>query len=68
MGILIGAERGSADIFSPFKSTLFMIKSISQSFHNAETDIKTDIELPGRICSNQLPLEHGYARSAAHST
>jgi hypothetical protein len=41
--ILREAEHGSADIFSPFKSTLFMIKSISQSWHNAETDIKTDM-------------------------
>ena len=28
---------------SPFKNTLFMIKSISPSLHNAETDIKTDM-------------------------
>jgi hypothetical protein len=28
---------------SPFKNTTFMIKSISPSLHNAETDINTDM-------------------------
>jgi len=28
---------------SPFKNTISMIKSISPSLHNAETDIKTDM-------------------------
>jgi hypothetical protein len=31
------------NIASPFKSTLFVIKSISHPSHNAETDIKTDM-------------------------
>ena len=36
-----------------------MIKSISHSFHNAETDIKIDIELLGGICPSQCPSEAG---------
>ena len=54
--------------YAPFKNTIFMIKSISYPLHNADTDMNTDIEVPGGICLNQYPLEHGYARSVAHST
>jgi hypothetical protein len=45
-----------------------MIKSISHFLHNAETDMKTDIELPGGICLSQYLSEPGYASSAERST
>jgi hypothetical protein len=43
MRVFVGAAAVLVDMFAPFKSATFMIKSISQSWHNAKTDIKTDM-------------------------
>jgi len=50
---------------SPLKNILFMIKSISPSWHNAETDMKTDMKY-GSERTGSISLGHGYVTNAVH--